>query len=144
MEDVNTVEPSIDIDCVIDLKEISFKQMNEILDLKMLWNSFCPKPQFLIRNKEINIKDIRNPYPTLLAFEIDGIQFKKEFCSGVFKSDFLCEEETKNIFGRPDIVIDEMVVSISYDDYKKQPCFIIHSAKTHIKKSKKNNKDIPF
>ena len=145
MEDVNTVEPSIDIDCVIDLKEISFKQMNEILDLKMLWNSFCPKPQFLIRNKEINIKDIRNPYPTLLAFEIDGIQFKKEFCSGVFKSDFLCEEETKNIFGRPDIVIDEMVVSISYDDYKKQPCFLLKSAKTHIKKKDNNkNKNIPF
>ena len=145
MEDVNTVEPSIDIDCVIDLKEISFKQMNEILDLKMLWNSFCPKPQFLIRNKEINIKDIRNPYPTLLAFEIDGIQFKKEFCSGVFKSDFLCEEETKNIFGRPDIVIDEMVVEIGYDDFKKQPCFLLKSAKTHIKKKDNNkNKNIPF
>lgn len=145
MEDVNTVEPSIDIDCVIDLKEISFKQMNEILDLKMLWNSFCPKPQFLIKDKEINIKDIRNPYPTLLAFEIDGIQFKKEFCSGVFKSDFLCEEETKNIFGRPDIVIDEMVVSIEYDDYKKQPCFGIKSAKTHVKKKDdKKNKNIPF
>ena len=145
MEDVNTVEPSIDIDCVIDLKEISFKQMNEILDLKMLWNSFCPKPQFLIKDKEINIKDIRNPYPTLLAFEIDGIQFKKEFCSGVFKSDFLCEEETKNIFGRPDIVIDEMVVEIGYDDFKKQPCFLLKSAKTHVKKKDdKKNKNIPF
>ena len=145
MENVNTVEPSIDIDCVIDLKEISFKQMNEILDLKMLWNSFCPKPQFLIKDKEINIKDIRNPYPTLLAFEIDGIQFKKEFCSGVFKSDFLCEEETKNIFGRPDIVIDEMVVEIGYDDFKKQPCFLLKSAKTHVKKKDNNkNKNIPF
>ena len=145
MEDVNTVEPSIDIDCVIDLKEISFKQMNEILDLKMLWNSFCPKPQFLIKDKEINIKDVRNPYPTLLAFEIDGIQFKKEFCSGVFKSDFLCEEETKNIFGRPDIVIDEMVVEIGYDDFKKQPCFLLKSAKTHVKKKDdKKNKNIPF
>lgn len=145
MEDVDTVEPAIDIDCVIDLKEISFKQMNEILDLKMLWNSFCPKPQFLIKDKEINIKDIRNPYPTLLAFEIDGIQFKKEFCSGVFKSDFLCEEETKNIFGRPDIVIDEMVVEIGYDDFKKQPCFLLKSAKTHVKKKDdKKNKNIPF
>ena len=146
MEDVDTVEPAIDIDCVIDLKEISFKQMNEILDLKMLWNSFCPKPQFLIRDKEINLKDIRNPYPTLLTFELDGIQFKKEYCSGAFKSDFLCEEETKNIFGRPDIVIDEMVVEISYDDYKKQPCFLLKSAKTHVKKKddKKKNKNIPF
>lgn len=145
MENVNTVEPSIDIDCIIDLKEISFKQMNEILDLKMLWNSFCPKPQFLIKDKEINIKDIRNPYPTLLAFEIDGIQFKKEFCSGVFKSDFLCEEETKNIFGRPDIVIDEMVVEIGYDDFKKQPCFLLKLAKTHVKKKDNNkNKNIPF
>ena len=145
MENVNTVEPAIDIDCVIDLKEISFKQMNEILDLKMLWCAQCPKPTFLICNKEINIKDVRNPYPTLLAFEIDGIQFKKEFCSGVFKSDFLCEEETKNIFGRPDIVIDEMVVTIEYDSFKKQPCFGIKSAKTHIKKKDdKKNKNIPF
>lgn len=146
MENVEVVEVGVDIDCEINLKDISFKQMNDIVDLKMLWCSQCPKPQFLIKDKEINLKDIRNPYPTLLVFELDGIQFKKEYCSGVFKSEFLCEEETKNIFGRPDIIIDEMVVSISYDDYKKQPCFLLKSAKTHVKEKndKKKNKNIPF
>ena len=146
MENIEVADVGIDIDCVIDLKELSFKQMNEIFDLKMLWCSQCPKPQFLIRDKEINLKDIRNPYPTLLAFELDGIQFKKEYCSGAFKSEFLCEEETKNIFGRPDIVIDEMVVEIGYDDFKKQPCFLLKSAKTHVKEKndKKKNKNIPF
>ena len=55
-------------------------------------------------------------------------------------------EETKNIFGRPDIVIDEMVVEIGYDDFKKQPCFLLKSAKTHVKEKndKKKNKNIPF
>lgn len=146
MEDIELKEPAIDIDTVLDLKEISFKQMNDVLELSMLFNSFCPKPQFLIKDKEINLKDIRNPYPTLLAFELDGIQFKKEYCSGAFKSEFLCEEETKNIFGRPDIVIDEMVVEIGYDDFKKQPCFLLKSAKTHVKEKndKKKNKNIPF
>ena len=146
MENIEVADVGIDIDCVIDLKELSFKQMNEIFDLKMLWCSQCPKPQFLIKDKEINLKDIRNPYPTLLAFELDGIQFKKEYCSGAFKSEFLCEEETKNIFGRPDIVIDEMVVEIGYDDFKKQPCFLLKSAKTHVKEKndKKKNKNIPF
>ena len=61
MEDVELKEPAIDIDTVLDLKEISFKQMNDVLDLSMLFNSFCPKPQFLIKDKEINLKDIRNP-----------------------------------------------------------------------------------
>lgn len=146
MENVEVAEVGVDIDCEINLKDISFKQMNDIVDLKMLWCSQCPKPQFLIKDKEINLKDIRNPYPTLLAFELDGIQFKKEYCSGVFKSEFLCEEETKNIFGRPDIVIDEMVVEIGYDDFKKQPCFLLKSAKTHVKEKndKKKNKNIPF
>ena len=86
MEDVELKEPAIGIDTVLDLTEVSFKQMNDVLDLSMLFNSFCPKPQFLIKDKEINLKDIRNPYPTLLAFELDGIQFKKEYCSGAFKS----------------------------------------------------------
>ena len=145
MEDVEVEDVAINIDCVIDLDDISFKQMNEIVDLKPLWFTFCPKPTFLLSNLKVKPANIKNPYPTLLTFNIDGITFKKEFCSRVFKEDFLCEEEMKGIFGRPDIIIDEMVVSIGWDTYKKQPCFEIKSAKTHIDKDKKKkDKNVPF
>ena len=51
----------------------------------------------------------------------------------------------EGVFGRPDIIIDEMVVSIGWDNYKKQPCFEIKSAKTHIDKDKKKkDKNVPF
>lgn len=145
MEDVEVEDVAINIDCVIDLDTISFKQMNEIVDLKPLWFTFCPKPTFILKDLKIKPANIKNPYPTLLTFDIDGITFKKEFCSRVFKEDFLCEEEMKGIFGRPDIIIDEMVVTIEWDDFRKKPCFGIKSAKTHIDKDKKKkDKDIPF
>ena len=80
MEDVEVLETGIDVDCEVD-ENIRLKDMEEIYNLKMIWNSYCPKPLFLIKDVEIDTAKVRMPYATLMVFKVGDIECKKEFCS---------------------------------------------------------------
>lgn len=140
MEDVEVLETGIDIDCEVD-ENIRLKDMEEIYNLKMIWNSYCPKPLFLIKDVEIDTAKVRVPYPTLMVFKIGDIECKKEFCSKVFRETFLHEGEQK--FGRPKIKAD-LIVEIGWDEYKKKPCFLLKYAESEIIKKEDKKNDIPF
>lgn len=143
-EDVEVREACVNVDCKIDVKNIKTKDMNDILEMKSIWHQHCQAPLFLIEDFEINSKDIRNPYPTLIAFKINGIECKKEFCSGDFRKALTHEEDVK--FGKP-ILKCNLIVKIGYDDYGKQPCFILEDAESVVidnKKSSKPTKNAPF
>lgn len=140
MENIEILEPCIEVDCEID-SSISVKQMNDILALEHIWNSYCPKPLFLIKDVEIDTAKVRVPYPTLMVFKIGDIECKKEFCSKVFRETFLHEGEQK--FGRPKIKAD-LIVEIGWDEYKKKPCFLLKYAESEIIKKENKKNDIPF
>ena len=141
-ENVEVVSPYMLVDCEINLDTIRQREMQEIVDMKPIWHQFCSSPKFLIKDLIISSSKIRNPYTTLLVFDVNGIEIKKEYCSKVFKEKFLCEKE--RTFGRPDLKMN-LIVEIGYDEYKRKPCLIIVNAESEIVKENKNKKDnIPF
>lgn len=142
-EDVEITPPCTLVDCEINLDTIRQKEMQEIVDMKPIWHQHCNSPKFLIKDLVIDSKKVRNPYTTLLVFDVNGIEIQKPFCSKVFKENFLHEKEVK--FGKP-ILKMNLIVEIGYDEYKRKPCLIIVNAESEIvKENKKNNNDkIPF
>ncbi len=138
-EDIEIVPPLLDVDCEIDIEEVSVGDLEEILEMDMLWHQHCPTPYFLIKGIELDTRNVKSPYSLLMTFESNGFLFKKEFCSGAFKETFLCRDKVK--FGQPTISTD-LIVEIGYDEYKKKPCFLIREADSKVITKKKN--DIPF
>ena len=118
-EDVKIVPPCTLVDCQIDTRSLKEKDMLEIFNMKPIWHSHCNEPLFLLKNVIVESKKVRNPYTTLLVFDLDGIEIKKEYCSKVFKEEFLKENVVK--FGKPTLECD-LIVKIGYDDYKRKPC----------------------
>lgn len=139
-EDVEIVPPCTLVDCEIDTKTLREKDMLEIFNMKSIWHSHCPSPLFLIKDVVVESKKVRNPYTTLLVFDLDGIEIKKEYCSKAFKEEFLKEKEVK--FGKPTLECD-LIVKIGFDDYKRKPCLVIVEAESRVVE-KKDNKNIPF
>lgn len=139
-EDVEITPPCTLVDCEINLDTIRQKEMQEIVDMKPIWHQHCNSPKFLIKDLVIDSKKVRNPYTTLLVFDVNGIEIQKPFCSKVFKENFLHEKEVK--FGKP-ILKMNLIVEIGYDEYKRKPCLIIVNAESEIVKDKKND-NIPF
>ena len=139
-EDVEIVPPCTLVDCEIDTKTLREKDMQEVFNMKPIWHSHCAEPLFLLKNVIIESKKVRNPYTTLLVFDLDGIEIKKEYCSKAFKEEFLKEKEVK--FGKPTLECD-LIVKIGFDDYKRKPCLVIVEAESRVVE-KKDNKNIPF
>ena len=139
-EDIEIIPPLLDVDCEIDLSDVSIDDLKEIIDMEMLYHQHCSTPCFLVRNIELDTKKVKSPYSLLLTFESNGFLFKKEYCSGAFKEEFLCKKEAK--FGQPTVKC-ELIVEIGYDTYRKKPCFLIKEADTKVIDKKKKT-DIPF
>ena len=139
-EEIEVVPPCMLVDCQMNLETIRFKEMQEVYDMKPIWHQHCSSPKFLIKDLVVDSKKIRNPYTTLLTFDINGIEIQKPFCSKVFKENLLHEKEVK--FGKP-ILKMNLIVEIGYDSYKHKPCLIIINAESEIVE-KKDNKKIPF
>lgn len=139
-EDIEIVPPYTLVDCQINTKSLKEKDMLEVFNMKPIWHSHCGEPLFLLKNVIVESKKVRNPYTTLLVFDLDGIEIKKEYCSKVFKEEFLKENVVK--FGKPTLECD-LIVKIGYDDYKRKPCLIIVEAESKVVE-KKENKNIPF
>lgn len=140
MEDIEVIPPCTLVDCKIDLNNIKEREMQEVLNLKPLWHQHCAEPLFLIEDLIIDSKKIRNPYATLITFNVNGIEIKKEYCSGVWKREFLKEDVVK--FGKPTLKCN-LIVKIDYDNYRNKPCLSIVEAKSEvINNTKKDN--IPF
>lgn len=140
MEEVEVIPPCTLVDCKMDLNNIKEKEMQEVLNLKPIWHQHCAEPLFLIEGLIIDSKKIRNPYTTLITFNINGIEIKKEYCSGVWKKEFLKEDVVK--FGKPTLKCN-LIVKIDYDNYKNKPCLSIVEAESEIIKDKKQG-GIPF
>lgn len=140
MEDIEVIPPCTLVDCKIDLNNIKEKEMQEVLNLKPIWHQHCTEPLFLIEDLIIDSKKIRNPYATLITFNANGIEIKKEYCSGVWKREFLKEDVVK--FGKPTLKCN-LIVKIDYDNYRNKPCLSIVEAESEVIKDKKQG-DIPF
>lgn len=140
-EDVEIVPPCTLVDCEIDTRTLREKDMQEVCNMKPIWHSHCSEPLFLLKNIIVESKKVRNPYTTLLVFDLDGIEIKKEYCSKAFKEEFLKEKEVK--FGKPTLECD-LIVKIGFDDYKRKPCLVIVEAESRVVEKKDNNKNIPF
>lgn len=141
MEDIEVIPPCTLVDCKIDINNIREKEMQEVLNLKPLWHQHCAEPLFLIEDLIIDSKKIRNPYTTLITFNVNGIEIKKEYCSGVWKKEFLKEDVVK--FGKPTLKCD-LIVKIDYDNYRNKPCLSIVEAESEIVKENKKKDNIPF
>lgn len=141
MEDIEVIPPCTLVDCKIDLNNIKEKEMQEVLNLKPIWHQHCPEPLFLIEDLIIDSKKIRNPYATLITFNVNGIEIKKEYCSGVWKKEFLKEDVVK--FGKPTLKCN-LIVKIDYDNYRNKPCLSIAEAESEIIKENKKKDNIPF
>lgn len=140
MEDIEVIPPCTLVDCKIDINNIREKEMQEVLNLKPIWHQHCAEPLFLIEELIIDSKKIRNPYTTLITFNVNGIEIKKEYCSGVWKKEFLKEDVVK--FGKPTLKCN-LIVKIDYDNYRNKPCLSIVEAESEVIKDKKQG-DIPF
>lgn len=140
MEDIEVIPPCTLVDCKIDLNNIKEREMQEVLNLKPIWHQHCAEPLFLIEDLIIDSKKIRNPYTTLITFNVNGIEIKKEYCSGVWKKEFLKEDVVK--FGKPTLKCN-LIVKIDYDNYRNKPCLSIVEAESEVIKDKKQG-DIPF
>lgn len=140
MEDIEVIPPCTLVDCKIDLNNIKEKEMQEVLNLKPLWHQHCTEPLFLIEDLIIDSKKIRNPYATLITFNVNGIEIKKEYCSGVWKKEFLKEDVVK--FGKPTLKCN-LIVKVDYDNYRNKPCLSIVEAESEVIKDKKQG-GIPF
>ena len=140
MEEVEVIPPCTLVDCKIDLNNIKEKEMQEVLNLKPIWHQHCAEPLFLIEGLIIDSKKIRIPYTTLITFNINGIEIKKEYCSGVWKKEFLKEDVMK--FGKPTLKCN-LIVKIDYDNYRNKPCLSIVEAESEVIKDKKQG-NIPF
>lgn len=140
MEDIEVIPPCTLVDCKIDLNNIKEKEMQEVLNLKPLWHQHCAEPLFLIEDLIIDSKKIRNPYATLITFNVNGIEIKKEYCSGVWKKEFLKEDVVK--FGKPTLKCN-LIVKVDYDNYRNKPCLSIVEAESEVIKDKKQG-GIPF
>ena len=141
MEDIEVIPPCTLVDCKIDLNNIKEKEMQEVLNLKPIWHQHCAEPLFLIEDLIIDSKKIRNPYTTLITFNVNGIEIKKEYCSGVWKKEFLKEDVVK--FGKPTLKCN-LIVKIDYDNYRNKPCLSIVEAESEIVKENKKKDNIPF
>ena len=141
MEDIEVIPPCTLVDCKIDLNNIKEREMQEVLNLKPIWHQHCAEPLFLIEDLIIDSKKIRNPYATLITFNVNGIEIKKEYCSGVWKKEFLKEDVVK--FGKPTLKCN-LIVKIDYDNYKNKPCLSIVEAESEIVKENKKKDNIPF
>ena len=140
MEDIEVIPPCTLVDCKIDLNNIKEREMQEVLNLKPIWHQHCAEPLFLIEDLIIDSKKIRNPYATLITFNVNGIEIKKEYCSGVWKKEFLKEDVMK--FGKPTLKCN-LIVKIDYDNYRNKPCLSIVEAESEVIKDKKQD-SIPF
>ena len=140
MEDIEVIPPCTLVDCKIDINNIREKEMQEVLNLKPIWHQHCAEPLFLIEELIIDSKKIRNPYTTLITFNVNGIEIKKEYCSGVWKKEFLKEDVVK--FGKPTLKCN-LIVKIDFDNYRNKPCLSIVEAESEVIKDKKQG-DIPF
>ena len=140
MEDIEVIPPCTLVDCKIDINNIREKEMQEVLNLKPIWHQHCAEPLFLIEDLIIDSKKIRNPYATLITFNVNGIEIKKEYCSGVWKREFLKEDVVK--FGKPTLKCN-LIVKIDYDNYRNKPCLSIVEAESEVIKDKKQG-NIPF
>lgn len=140
MEEVEVIPPCTLVDCKIDLNNIKEREMQEVLNLKPIWHQHCAEPLFLIEDLIIDSKKIRNPYTTLITFNVNGIEIKKEYCSGVWKKEFLKEDVVK--FGKPTLKCN-LIVKVDYDNYRNKPCLSIVEAESEVIKDKKQG-DIPF
>ena len=140
MEDIEVIPPCTLVDCKIDLNNIKEREMQEVLNLKPIWHQHCTEPLFLIEDLIIDSKKIRNPYVTLITFNVNGIEIKKEYCSGVWKKEFLKEDVVK--FGKPTLKCN-LIVKIDYDNYRNKPCLSIVEAESEVIKDKKQD-GIPF
>lgn len=141
MEEVEVIPPCTLVDCKMDLNNIKEKEMQEVLNLKPIWHQHCVEPLFLIEDLIIDSKKIRNPYTTLITFNVNGIEIKKEYCSGVWKKEFLKEDVVK--FGKPTLKCN-LIVKIDYDNYRNKPCLSIVEAESEIVKENKKKDNIPF
>ena len=140
MEDIEVIPPCTLVDCKIDINNIKEREMQEVLNLKPIWHQHCAEPLFLIEELIIDSKKIRNPYTTLITFNVNGIEIKKEYCSGVWKKEFLKEDVV--CFGKPTLKCN-LIVKIDYDNYRNKPCLSIVEAESEVIKDKKQG-DIPF
>lgn len=140
MEDIEVIPPCTLVDCKIDLNNIKEREMQEVLNLKPIWHQHCAEPLFLIEDLIIDSKKIRNPYTTLITFNVNGIEIKKEYCSGVWKKEFLKEDVVK--FGKPTLKCN-LIVKVDYDNYRNKPCLSIVEAESEVIKDKKQG-GIPF
>ena len=141
MEEVEVIPPCTLVDCKINIDNIKEKEMQEVLNLKPIWHQHCAEPLFLIEGLIIDSKKIRNPYTTLITFNVNGIEIKKEYCSGVWKKEFLKEDVVK--FGKPTLKCN-LIVKIDYDNYRNKPCLSIVEAESEIVKENKKKDNIPF
>ena len=141
MEDIEVIPPCTLVDCKIDLNNIKEREMQEVLNLKPIWHQHCAEPLFLIEDLIIDSKKIRNPYATLITFNVNGIEIKKEYCSGVWKKEFLKEDVVK--FGKPTLKCN-LIVKVDYDNYRNKPCLSIVEAESEIVKENKKKDNIPF
>ena len=141
MEDIEVIPPCTLVDCKIDIDNIKEREMQEVLNLKPIWHQHCAEPLFLIEGLTIDSKKIRNPYTTLITFNVNGIEIKKEYCSGVWKKEFLKEDVVK--FGKPTLKCN-LIVKIDYDNYRNKPCLSIVEAESEIVKENKKKDNIPF
>ena len=140
MEDIEVIPPCTLVDYKIDINNIREKEMQEVLNLKPIWHQHCAEPLFLIEELIIDSKKIRSPYTTLITFNVNGIEIKKEYCSGVWKKEFLKEDVVK--FGKPTLKCN-LIVKIDYDNYRNKPCLSIVEAESEVIKDKKQD-NIPF
>ena len=82
---------------------IPLEDLLDIADLDDIWTFNCKRPKILIKNIKINSKSI-NKRGINLSFKVGDILYKRDFCSNVWFSNLICEED--NPYHNKDLIID--------------------------------------
>lgn len=138
--DISLEEKGHDVDCVIDIDDLTKHDFKQFESMKKIWFGFCKEPVFLIKDVVISEAEFRNPFVTLLTFKYNGYKFDKNFCSKVFLDDVL--HRTEKRFGRVNFKCN-ILVKLGTNEFNKDGYFEVVDMETEIV-DKKEDKKIPF
>lgn len=142
-ESLDIENKGIEVDCVLDAKELRESDLEGVLSLESIWHQHCQSPKFLVKDIEINSKAITQPYPLITIFKSNNINFKKNYCRSGFYDEFTLKKEKS--FGSRDLLID-LIVEVKKDKYGIYLDIVDYDSRLIDKKakSKRMGRDFDF
>lgn len=116
LKDIEFVDGKVyQVDSIIDSTKLNKKEMKEIAQLNSLWCSTARKPQFAIKNIQIDSVKIEMTGKLRCEFKANGVKFVKNWCSKDFFNMITCKDQLK--FGRSIPLNITLVCEFNLDYY---------------------------